>query len=75
MASGKSAAVQIGEQMPVEPFMDAWMIVFEDADRSPMTFTGEGAEQAAHKTFKKMLGAWSCHLFRTIKLSNELAAD
>lgn len=59
--------------MPVEQYQEAWMIVFEDADRKPLIFSGEGAERAAHCTFKKMLGAWNCHLFKTIKLNPALA--
>lgn len=54
---------------------DAWIIWFEDPDRDFIIFSGEGAEQAAHRTYKKMLGSWSCHLFRKIELIPELSGE
>lgn len=52
---------------------DAWLIWFEESGKDPISFSGEGAERAAHRTFKRMLTHWNCHLFKTIELSNELA--
>jgi hypothetical protein len=54
------------------PKTDAWMIVFEDADRRPQTFTGEGAEVAAHTTYARLNGNWNMHLFQTIELDPTL---
>ena len=51
---------------------DAWIIWFEDASESPLVFNGEGAEEAAHRTFEKKLRNWSCHLFQKIELKPEL---
>lgn len=54
---------------------DRWVIIFDDAERGPMHFSGEGAEEAAHRTFKRMLMAWSCRLFKTIEINPALAGD
>ena len=51
---------------------DAWMIVFEDASRSPMTFTGEGAEVAAHTAYARFNDNWNIHLFQTIEPNRAL---
>src|SRR5438046_1281737 len=40
-----------------------WVLFFEDADRRPEFFSGEGAEWAAHERFKQASNSWSCHLF------------
>lgn len=55
--------------------LDAWIIWFEDAERERLHFSGDGAEQAAHRTFKCALTNWNCHLLRTIELNPELAGD
>lgn len=39
------------------------MIVFDDADREPLTFAGEGARAAALKTWEQISGSWNAHLF------------
>lgn len=38
----------------------AWLIFFEDAERDPIVITDE---EAANKTYEKMLLNWNCHLF------------
>jgi len=40
-----------------------WMIVYEDAERPPETFSGCGATQAAHRRFADVKQSWNCHLF------------
>lgn len=43
------------------------MIVFEDADREPITFSGAGAKEAAAKAFEKFSMNWNAHLFVRFK--------
>ena len=52
--------------------MDAWLIYFDDANRKPELFTGEGAEQAAHRRYDALLTNWNCHLFQKIELDRAL---
>lgn len=42
-----------------------WVIFYDDADKRPEFFTGEGAADAAHKRYQQMRGAWDCHLLGT----------
>lgn len=53
----------------VEEIKDTWLIWFEESGKEPLLFSGDGAEEAAHRTFKMLLTDWACHLFRTIPLS------
>lgn len=39
------------------------MIVFDDADRETLMFAGEGARNAALKTWEQISGSWNAHLF------------
>jgi hypothetical protein len=56
-------------KMPVEqqalhvPDECPHMIVFDDADREPLTFAGCGARQAAMKTWEQISRSWNAHLF------------
>lgn len=43
------------------------MIVFEDADRAPITFSGAGAKDAAAKAFEMFSTNWNAHLFVRFK--------
>lgn len=43
-----------------------WMVYFEDAERKPEIFFGEGAEAAARKSYADHKVAWSCHLLSRI---------
>lgn len=52
---------------------DIWLVWFDDPDRKPVFFSGYGAESAAHRYYLRMLGAWSCRLFKTIEFSPEAA--
>jgi len=54
---------------------DAWIIWFEDPSVPLEMFSGEGAEDAAHRTFRDRLVNWNCHLFRTIELSGHAAFE
>lgn len=43
-----------------------WAIIYDDYDRKPEIFGGEGAERAAHARYGQISGAWNAHLFRKV---------
>ncbi len=43
-----------------------WIIYFEDADKAPEVFTGEGSGEAARVRFAECQLAWTCHLFASV---------
>lgn len=49
-----------------------WMIVFEDAQVLPKTFSGYGAEQAAWRAFEHFHINWNCTLL--VSIAGPLAA-
>ncbi len=46
---------------------EAWLIFFNDAERTMETFAGEGAEAAAKSRFKEISISWNATLFQKIK--------
>ncbi len=40
-----------------------WVIYFDDADRKPEVFGGEGAENAAKRRYEQISISWNAHLF------------
>lgn len=44
----------------------AWIIWFEDAERSPEIFSGYGARDAAFRRFEALNQNWNCHLFQKV---------
>lgn len=61
-------AVPVAAQ-PMEPH--AWLIFYDDADRSPELFVGECAKEGAHARYKQISGSWNAHLFAKVD-SNSL---
>jgi hypothetical protein len=50
---------------------EVWAIHYEDADRQPEIFVGEGAEEAARKTFEQRNVSWNCYLLSTAHVFND----
>ena len=67
-------AVFLASDKSREKLEPAWLILYEDKGVPPDYFAGEGAEQAAHRTYKQRLVNWNCHLFKTIELDGEIAS-
>ena len=49
--------------------LNAFVIMYADADVKPEYFCGHGAENIAHETFKSRSANWTCKLFRCIAAS------
>jgi hypothetical protein len=45
----------------------AFCILYEDRDRAPEIFLGEGAESFARQRFRIAKDHWSCHLMMEIE--------
>lgn len=59
-----TACLQIPDECP-------HMIVFEDADRKPITFAGPGAKDAAFKAFGLQSWSWNANLYVRIESNHK----
>lgn len=58
-----AAAADVGDQEAGKP---AFILKFADQDMSDIVFCGDGAEEAARKTFDLRRTAWTVYLFKLI---------
>ena len=49
----------------------SWLIFYEDADKNPEVFAGEGAETAAIERFTELSWNWNVTLFKSIAENHE----
>lgn len=63
----------VGTIFPAKPKI--FILFFEDRDRLPEVFSGEGAERGAYKRWDQAKTSWACHLFARIECKPALPDD
>ncbi len=71
----RARAVLAELSAPAQDDDAVWIVWFEDTDREPVIFSGEGATDAAYAYFNQCQHAWTSHLFKRVLTDGSRAPD